>query len=167
MAEWTTIPDDVLEPGKPIRSVDAIALRDNPIAIAQGASGAPRVVDGALSTSATNTGRDWVLNRTALAQVGAVGTYIPAFNVSTSVISPGGTIAGSSLLYNSTDTDPSAGATFAQQFTASGGQNITSRSGWVALSGTWRCMGSRVPARVNDLFANTTIWRSGYFLRIS
>lgn len=45
---WTNIPDDVLEPGKPIRSVDAIALRDNPIAIAQGLAGAPRILTAAL-----------------------------------------------------------------------------------------------------------------------
>ena len=29
MATWTNIPDTVLEPGKPARSVDALALRDN------------------------------------------------------------------------------------------------------------------------------------------
>lgn len=40
---WTTIADANLEPGKPARSVDAIALRDNPIAIAKGESGAPRI----------------------------------------------------------------------------------------------------------------------------
>lgn len=43
MATWTNIPDSVLEPGKPARSVDALALRDNPIAIAEGAAGAPKV----------------------------------------------------------------------------------------------------------------------------
>ena len=43
MSTWTNIPDDALEPSKPIRSVDAIALRDNPVAIAEGAAGAPRV----------------------------------------------------------------------------------------------------------------------------
>jgi hypothetical protein len=42
MATWTTIPDSSLEPGKPIRSIDALALRDNPVAIAEGAVGAPR-----------------------------------------------------------------------------------------------------------------------------
>lgn len=45
MATWTTIPDSSLEPGKPIRSIDALALRDNPVAIAEGALGAPRVVN--------------------------------------------------------------------------------------------------------------------------
>jgi hypothetical protein len=44
MATWTTIPDSSLEPGKPIRSIDTLALRDNPVAIAEGAAGAPRVL---------------------------------------------------------------------------------------------------------------------------
>lgn len=44
MADWTSIPDSSIEPGKPIRSIDGLALRDNPIAISEGASGAPRIV---------------------------------------------------------------------------------------------------------------------------
>jgi len=44
MADWTTIPDSSVEPGKPIRSIDGLALRDNPVAIAEGAVGAPRIV---------------------------------------------------------------------------------------------------------------------------
>jgi hypothetical protein len=44
MATWTTLPDASLEPGKPIRSIDGLALRDNPIAISEGAAGAPRIV---------------------------------------------------------------------------------------------------------------------------
>ena len=43
MANWTNIPTDRIEPGKPIRAIDGLALRDNPIAIAQGAPGAPKV----------------------------------------------------------------------------------------------------------------------------
>lgn len=43
MANWTNITDNPLEPGRPIRSVDGLALRDNPIAMAQGAPGAPRI----------------------------------------------------------------------------------------------------------------------------
>lgn len=43
MTDWTNIADSVLEPGDPVRSVDIIALRDNPIAIAEGASGAPEM----------------------------------------------------------------------------------------------------------------------------
>ena len=43
MADWTTIADASIEAGKPIRAIDGRALRDNPIAIAQGAAGAPRI----------------------------------------------------------------------------------------------------------------------------
>lgn len=45
MATWTTIPDSSLEPGKPIRSIDALALRDNPVAIAEHDIGAPYLVN--------------------------------------------------------------------------------------------------------------------------
>lgn len=55
MADWTTIADATLEPGKPWRSVDALAVRDNPIAIAEGASGAPRVRTAALQAPASGT----------------------------------------------------------------------------------------------------------------
>jgi hypothetical protein len=44
MATWTTLPDASLEPGKPIRSIDGLALRDNPVAITEGATDAPRIV---------------------------------------------------------------------------------------------------------------------------
>ena len=43
MAGWTNIPDGNLEPGSPIRSADGLALRENPIAIAERANNAPRV----------------------------------------------------------------------------------------------------------------------------
>lgn len=43
MATWTSIPDANLDPDKPARSIDALALRDNPVAIAEGATGAPGV----------------------------------------------------------------------------------------------------------------------------
>ena len=44
MADWTNIPDSNLEPGKPARSVDALALRDNVKAMGIGATGAPLMV---------------------------------------------------------------------------------------------------------------------------
>lgn len=43
MTDWTTIPNDVIEAGKPGRAVDGRALRDNPVAIAEGAPGAPGI----------------------------------------------------------------------------------------------------------------------------
>ena len=126
MADWTTIPDSSIEPGKPIRSIDGLALRDNPIAIAEGATGAPKILAAGLATG-TNE-RDWVLARTAAADYGAVGTYVFAHNSSSSTASPGATIAGSSL-------NP-AGVTDSGAL-GNGDVSYTTP----ALSGTWRCMG--------------------------
>lgn len=44
MTTFTTIPNASLEPGKPIRSIDGLALRDNPIAMFEGDASAPRII---------------------------------------------------------------------------------------------------------------------------
>ena len=41
MTNWTTIPDGNIDAGSPLRDVDLMALRDNPVAIAERANGAP------------------------------------------------------------------------------------------------------------------------------
>lgn len=66
MATWTTIADARLEPDKPARSIDALALRDNPVAIAENAPNAPKVDQYYLliTTSTTwtvpKTGQYWI-----------------------------------------------------------------------------------------------------------
>ena len=116
MATWTTIPDTSLEPGKPIRSIDALALRDNPVAISEGASGAPKI--------------DPINAMAHLGAAGAVGTYAWLVESSTpgTAIVAGNTYAGSSLRY------------FGFHI-ASGtlGWNIT---GGAIVTGTWRACGS-------------------------
>ena len=122
---WTNISDTFLEPGKPVRSADLIALRDNPGAIASGAAGAPRIVnaglaDATLGAEKFQSGtdeRDWVLVRTAGAGAGAVGTYAMAWAFG--IQNFGTTVAGSSL-YPSNADNSSFGS---------------------ALPGSWRCMG--------------------------
>ena len=62
---WTNIPNGNLADGAHIRSVDQLALRDNPIAIAEGATGAPRVRAEALNGGQSGTApiyaaRAWV-----------------------------------------------------------------------------------------------------------
>lgn len=154
MTDWTDIADETVEPGKPIRSIDGLALRDNPIAITEGAAGAPRiqnaamgadsvdnanVVNGTLGAEKFQTGtteRDWVLARTSDAAVGALGTYAFCRNTSASTKVRGDTIAGSDLIY----ADASGGSSFVP-------------------SGTWRCMGY-APDATNE--EQTTLW-----LRIS
>jgi len=154
MADWTTLPDSSLEPGKPIRSIDGLALRDNPIAIAEGAAGAPRIASdlainwggGGVGTTSATT---WVLNRTASAIAGAVGTYAVALQQGSAPVSLqfGDTIAGSSL--RTIDTAFSVSDTISTTTT---------------LSGTWRCM-SRCFMTSNQ----SGLWQTGpaLWLRIS
>lgn len=52
MTTFTTIPNSSLEPGKPIRSIDGLALRDNPIAISEGSPGAPKIQTAAIQDDA-------------------------------------------------------------------------------------------------------------------
>src|SRR5690625_1285393 len=124
MAQWTNIPTDRIEPGKPIRAIDGLALRDNPIAIAEGASGAPRVQTNGIANSAVTTSKiansavttskiansnvtaqklatggnenSWVGGRIAALGAGAVGTY--AFVQPTT----GGSSLGRSYSWNQT-----------------------------------------------------------------
>lgn len=144
MATWTNIPDTVLEPGKPARSVDALALRDNPIAIAEGADGAPKIqemafllnsINGnrlrsgtvtAAQLSASATENAWVLARIAAgtgfngvgsyALVYLLGGYTGGLTVSGAVLSQGGVLAATS--------------------------GAVSLASYSTLSGTWRIMGT-------------------------
>src|SRR5690554_152462 len=153
MAAWTEILDSNLEPNAPVRSVDHIAMRDNPIAIAEGAPGAPRIAgqqgpavqnagvfDGTLGAEKFQTGtaeRDWVLARTATASVGAVGTY--SFLIS---------LAGQVNPTGSGDTRPGSDLSYSNTAAVSDG----------SPSGTWRNMGGTVGGSGNS----ATLW-----LRIS
>ena len=154
MATWTTITDTALEPGKPIRSVDGLALRDNVTALAEGAAGAPGIASAALidypwgnedirnSTLGAEkfqtgtTERDWVMGRTSNAAGGAVGTY--AFAQVEAGFTPGfgDSISGSVLSPSNVALNTSG-----------------------SVSGTWRCMGI---AYGGSGSAGTTLW-----LRIS
>ena len=165
MATWTTIPDSSLEPGKPARSVDALALRDNPIAITEGAAGAPRIVnaaitDGTIGSEKLQTGteeRDWVLARTAAASAGAVGTYAMLYR--STAVTVGATYAGSGLSW--------AGALSGIQ--SASNQLVVNYGGSGTPSGTWRAMattstelGSGTGSGRVEIYP-----RVGLFLRIS
>ena len=70
MTSWTNIADNRLEPGKPARSIDAIALRDNPIAIAENAPNAPKVEQYYLLITTSTT---WTVPKTGRYQIDIVG----------------------------------------------------------------------------------------------
>jgi hypothetical protein len=125
MTTWTNITDASLEPGKPLRSIDLLALRDNPIAVAAGAAGAPKIKNTAFNTGVLGaekfqtgtTERDWVLARTSDAGAGAVGTY--AFLKTNTPVGFNQNISGFSLTPSNSENDSSG-----------------------SVSGTWKCMGT-------------------------
>ena len=150
MADWTNLPNQAVGVGGLPSGTTVTALRDNPVAIAEGAAGAPRIDQPAIG--------DWYYT------AGAVGTYAFAWRNSTATPPAfGNTVAGSQLR--------PAG------FTSRGGLNIqagdtsfasgidilgsggTNRS---TFAGTWRCMGEAIQS--SDTFGNYphTLW-----LRIS
>ena len=169
MATWTTIPDSSLEPGKPIRSIDALALRDNPVAIAEGQSGAPRIVDAALGTTATNTGRDWVLARTALTEHASIGSITVAWNTTTTNVASNGTIAGSSLRFLSAAVSSTSQANPpANQFAnfVHGTSTFPTTSS-TALSGTWKNIGGYCRGRLDIGAGESFAWFPSVWLRIA
>ena len=157
MADWTTISDTQVDPNAPLTSELMTALRDNPIAIAQGASGATRITDAALDTgAATTAGTDWVAKRNAGVAAGAIGSYGFFFNNNYSIVNnvttsklPGDLEAGSNLRYSGADpaTNPA--------WTAD-----------IAPSGTWRLMG-RFLYRENSESEQTSAPRWSVYLRVS
>ena len=148
MATWTTIPDSSLEPGKPIRAIDALALRDNPVSITEGASGAPRIAAAALQTGTPET--DWVLGRNAGASTGAVGTYAFLGEISLTTTAPGATRAGSSLRY--------AGIASINSFANNSSAVIATGNGGTP-AGTWRAMGrSLAVIELEQSYYPATLW---------
>lgn len=164
MATWTDIPTEVLEPGKPVRSVDAIALRDNPIAIAEGASGAPRIQTNAIQNGAVTNEKIANMDAGKLnsgtvpgarlpTSYGTVGSYLLAgirpSNALT--VAPGATVAGSRL-----------GAT-SIRVTSDGGFGDPTVG--AAMSGTWRNVSGTVvrPNSVSGAYPTGV----GLFVRIS
>ena len=123
MTTYTTIADADIDPESPGTTTLFTRLRDNPIAITEGASGAPNV--------------DPINAMAHQGAVGAIGTY--AFLRRTTLsgaITQGSTYAGSGLDY--------AGV----YSTASGN---SARFAWTTTSpaGTWRAMGNPQTAASN------------------
>ena len=136
MTTFTTIGTGSLAVGKPLTSALAIALRDNPIAIAEGDPTAPRIVWAALGA--------WYDT------AGGIGTY--CFVVATIDKAFGDNIAGSAL------TPTSAVTGFSNNSLGAFGFNVGA-----ALSGSWRCMGTfdlnaaSAPA-ATGLWYGATLW---------
>lgn len=96
MATWTDIANSRLEPGKPARSIDALALRDNPIAITEGADGAPRNQTGSYADGSVTNPKiasvAWgkVTGRPALGAYYSTGEYAISVGASSAYRVPNG-----------------------------------------------------------------------------
>lgn len=113
------------------------------------------------TTAASGTSTAAVLNATAGASVGAVGTYAWLWSTSTTTVSAGGTLAGSSLRY--------AGFSWRQSGTVDAFEAGGSQSSWRTMgnggtpAGTWRAMGrSWGFSSIYENYYGMTLW-----LRIS
>ena len=109
---WRDIADSEVDPESPITTSLAQAWRDNPIGIANGDSGAPRIssdsaIDWGGSGTGTNSASTWVLSRTSEASVGAVGTYALLATITDDLppLEPGQTRSGSDLDYTNLSGD--------------------------------------------------------------
>ena len=123
MTDWTTLPNQAVGVGGLPSGTTVTALRDNPVAIAEGSPGAPRVELPA------------IVDALSVVPAGSVGSYaFLGVNNTDHISTFGETRAGSSLF----PAGISAGGGFAfNGFIAAsshGAQNS-------ARAGTWRCMG--------------------------
>lgn len=128
MPDYTPIPDPTVEPDAPITSELMFRLRDNPLGMFEGADGAPKLQDAALSTTTgavTAAGATWVGRRMAAMPGNAVGSYIFAELVPRTGLNPpinfGTVVSGADLRY-----------------TDAGGEN---QAGAATIPGNWACCG--------------------------
>jgi hypothetical protein len=146
----------------------AASLTANNVLLGNGTSALQAVAPGTSGNVLTSNGSTWtsaaapssapttaqVLNATAGASVGAVGTYIIATNTTSTVIAAGGTLAGSSLsVVNFQTKNP---------FSTEGSDTAPfPTSNRTTLSGTWRAMNHG--GGLYGVFA----WNPSLWLRIS
>jgi hypothetical protein len=126
---WTNIDNALVSVGALPFATTIQALRDNPIAIANGDAGAPRI--------------DPINAMEHQGAAGAIGTYAFARR-SSGDVAFGATLAGSSLV--------TVGA-----FSAFSGGSDTLSTG-AALSGTWRCMGTYDHTGTSGTATGSTLW---------
>ena len=140
MATWVNISNTNLQPGAPARSVDAIALRDNPIAIAEGAAGAPRIQTAAIQDGAITNAK--IANGAVTwAKVSAGSIYIGMGAI------PAGAIGSVAMVRRASGAVPILWGELvpgsAIRPSNSAGEDVGSTIN--ELSGTWRVLGGGLP----------------------
>jgi hypothetical protein len=138
MTAYTAIADSEIDPESPYTTTLATKNRDNPIAITEGASGAPNIAYAALDT--------WY------STLGAVGTYAWLGETTTTETAAGSTRAGSNLRY--------AGNYATISYTGNGLGAISGAGNGGTPSGTWQAMG-------RSFSGGGTVYPATLWLRIS
>ena len=133
---WTSISNALVAVGALPFATTIQALRDNPIAIANGDAGAPQIQTAALIAAERMTTAN-VQNAYAGVAASSIGTFAFALDTTTTARNPGSnsTVGGASL----------------QLSNANGGN-----SGVLSLSGTWRICGF-IPSG-GTAVERTTLW---------
>ena len=125
---YNTIADSDIDPESPLTTTLLTRLRDNPISIAAGDSGAPKIVTAAITDANVTTAKlesgeqmttGNVRNATAGVSHNQIGAYAFLGTTSGTTVSQNATLSGSNLAAASDDGTQEAGS----------------------QSGTWRCMG--------------------------
>jgi hypothetical protein len=178
MADYVTISDTQVDPDAPITSQLAYAWRDNPTAIAEGASGAPRIQTASIENNAVTSSKiennavtsskikndavtsskieDNAVTSSKLGTSNSIRDWVLARTAAASA----GAVGTYALAFNNASSSAGFGSTTA-------GSNLRPTDvaaddrGTPTLSGTWRCMG-RAASSVSFFEERTTVW-----LRIS
>src|SRR5690625_3325913 len=178
MAQWTNIPTDRIEPGKPIRAIDGLAWRDNPIAIAEGARGAPRVQTNGIANSAVTNSKisNNAVTTSKIANSAVTTAKIANSNVTAQKLATGGNesnwVGGRIVALGAGAVGTYAFVTSATGSSTSWGETISGSNLRLAsagasgafgssLSGTWRIMGQTISS------TNASTYIATLALRIS
>jgi len=139
LTTYTTIANGDIDQDSPVTQPLMTALRDNPLAIAEGDATAPSLLPAIAAKTAA----------------GGVGTYVFARRgTGTTDVAFGSTVAGSDLV-----------PTSALSWSTTGGMNGNTLAAGSVLSGTWRAMGTY---DYQDAVASySTIYGATLWLRIA
>lgn len=127
MTDWVPFTTAEYAVGAPATSSHFERWFRNPVAITEGAPGAPRNQDGSLSGNITDYGRDWVLNRLR-PQDASIRYSQTAWNAVGQVV----------FAARPANTDPGEVVTGAGLFASDNQGNVNTSQ---PLPGMWRCQG--------------------------
>lgn len=125
MTRFTNHPDQLFDTNRPILGGVALQSRDNLVAVTEGASGAPKIRDAALSTTVNSSGVAWVAARIVQQSNSGGGRYGLFEWTGIGSIGLGTNVSGGALRYAS----------------GSGRSSVGGQTSQISPAGTWRLLG--------------------------